>query len=131
MDINQINRAYCEQYYIEQYEKESKMKPHKHAELIKAWADGAEIEVKDLYGNWVADKTPNWTWNEYRIKPEPKHDVVLYQTVANCQPHPQDGFYAWASCCYSQLGLHHNDTPNLKLTFDGETGELKSAEVLK
>jgi hypothetical protein len=22
------------------------MKPHKHAELIKAWADGAEIERK-------------------------------------------------------------------------------------
>lgn len=24
------------------------MKPHKHAALIKAWADGAEIQVKDL-----------------------------------------------------------------------------------
>ena len=107
------------------------MKPHKHAELIKAWADGAEIEFYE-HGKWHKKKHDCWYERyEYRIKPEPKPDVVLYQTVANCQPHPQDGFYAWASCCYSQLGLHHNDTPNLKLTFDGETGELKSAEVLK
>lgn len=53
-------------------------KPHKHAELIKQWADGAEIEV-DAYhnNNWQVASRP--TWNEdlkYRIYQEPKPDVV-------------------------------------------------------
>lgn len=48
-------------------------KPHKHCELIKAWADGAEIQVKD-------PNTDKWSplreypiWYEdmkYRIKPQ-------------------------------------------------------------
>ncbi len=47
------------------------MKPHKHAELIKAWADGAEIEYKVHNGGWVALEHPSWDdHNEYRIKPE-------------------------------------------------------------
>jgi hypothetical protein len=47
------------------------MKPHKHAEVIKAWADGAEIE-HNLGGNspWKATKDPMWyTDSEYRVKP--------------------------------------------------------------
>lgn len=47
------------------------MKPHKHAELIKAWADGAEIQ---WYANAldVWKNTPQPIWEEatqYRIKP--------------------------------------------------------------
>ena len=54
------------------------MKPNKHAELIKAWADGAEIEVKKPDG-WEIRFSPKWhPDNEYRIKPEPKPDVVKY-----------------------------------------------------
>ena len=47
-------------------------KPHKHAELIKAWADGAEIECLDKYVNrWYNARYPRWKENmEYRIKPE-------------------------------------------------------------
>lgn len=30
--------------------------PHKHAALIKAWADGALIQYKDGYGTWVIDQ---------------------------------------------------------------------------
>ena len=52
------------------------MKPHKHAELIKAWADGAEIQWKDADGRWHSvDNNYAIPWNnyiEYRIKPEPK-----------------------------------------------------------
>lgn len=47
-------------------------KPHKHAELIKAWADGARIQFKNYLGEW---KTclPSWDENsEYRIEPEAK-----------------------------------------------------------
>jgi hypothetical protein len=50
------------------------MKPHKHAELIKAWADGAEIEeYKQVVKEWCLDKNPTWApWAEYRIKPKEK-----------------------------------------------------------
>lgn len=59
-------------------------KPHKHAELIKAWADGAEIEVKipkddkesykppSNWTRWEITKYPEWRISaEYRIKPKP------------------------------------------------------------
>lgn len=46
--------------------------PHKHAELIKAWADGAEIEFYDsLHKGWKSIAGPI-TWAptlQYRIKP--------------------------------------------------------------
>src|SRR5690606_5521425 len=45
--------------------------PHKHAELIKAWADGAEIQIKLSDGIWKDIEYPNWgTYVEYRVKPE-------------------------------------------------------------
>lgn len=47
------------------------MKPHKHAECIKAWADGAQIQFFN-YGYWhdVDTNEPRWYDNtEYRIKP--------------------------------------------------------------
>ena len=48
------------------------MKPHKHAELIKAWADGAEIEYNHSIKGWTVMETPNWIPSgQYRIKPEP------------------------------------------------------------
>ena len=100
------------------------MKPHKHAELIKAWADGAEIEVLDVLDQWinVNDKWAHyqnafWYENmEYRIKPEPKPDIVRY------------AFISTRSCDAVTEKQYNLD--NIKLTFDGETGELKSAEVL-
>lgn len=48
-------------------------KPHKHAELIKAWADGAEIEYYAGVSNkWIRVDSPFWDENiEYRIKPTP------------------------------------------------------------
>lgn len=101
------------------------MKPHKHAELIKAWADGAVIErywtdLRTGHQYWLIDNAPMWEeWEEYRIaqlEPEPKPDVEKYAIV--------DG--------YSGMFCKQNyERANLKLTFDGETGELKSAEVLK
>lgn len=52
--------------------KQNEMKPRAHSELIKAWADGAEIEAFDKDdGEWVTLTTPCF-WNsnsEYRIKP--------------------------------------------------------------
>lgn len=47
--------------------------PHKHAELIKAWADGAEIEVFSTSSSkWYTTRDPHWDSEKtYRIKPEP------------------------------------------------------------
>jgi hypothetical protein len=88
---------------------------HKHADLIKAWADGAIIEVKYKDDEWQFRHNPSWHFdNEYRIKPKP--DVVKYATIK------QD---------ISSLSCHKFNSDNLKLTFDGETLELKSAEVIK
>ena len=91
--------------------------PHKHAELIKAWADGAEIEIK-FYNGWRDCRPVDWSEHaEFRIKPEPKPDFVVYPHVA--QYRGENG--------YGRAMLVKD---KLKLTFDGETGELKLAEVL-
>jgi hypothetical protein len=43
---------------------------HKHAELIKKWADGAKIQIKSENDDWE-DVDPAWIEHcEYRIKPE-------------------------------------------------------------
>lgn len=164
-------------------------KPHKHAELIKAWADGAQIEFRTsfhipgpgggtCFTAWKSKSHDFWhahnqyrikppevaqwrkdmakalddgkvlecmtsagyyrcaitaetlldpEWNDeqtyYRIRPEKKPDVVKY------------GEAGYVKCLdmYKVLNLFQekNRHHNLKLTFDGETGELKSAEVIK
>jgi hypothetical protein len=96
---------------------------HKHAELIKAWADGAKIQI--LYTDnpqyWEDRENPIWHPEDiYRIKPEPKPDYTTFLT-----------FYGgvWSETpisCYIRTSERA-----LKLISDGETGELKSAEVIK
>lgn len=62
------------------------MTPHKHAALIKAWADGAEIEYRcaddPLDSTWYHVDTPLWNiYAEYRIKPETiKYRCYLWKT---------------------------------------------------
>ena len=54
------------------------MKQHKWHKEIKAWADGAEIEVYML-DKWTDIDTPQWHQdNEYRIKPQLKQPQYLY-----------------------------------------------------
>jgi hypothetical protein len=98
---------------------------HKHAEVIKAWADGAIVEeYRPNLNQWV-EPQPYPIWDarfSYRIKPEPKPDVVAFAKVYN-----YDNFIAY-------IGLAHpeqDERDNFKLTFDGETGALKNAEVIK
>ena len=128
------------------------MKPHKHAELIKAWADGAEIQYKDELGEWETwdgyNAPPWYPDEEYRIKPEPKPDVPeglidpksYYQGFEDgknsvLKPEPKPDYYtkhiAYKARIYSEGDRHPPAMPNLKLCFDGETGELKAAEVIK
>ena len=95
--------------------------PHKHAALIKAWADGAEIEFQwDVCDDWKRLTTPRWDQDgNYRIKPEPKPDVVDYVRVGS--------FHEIVVC---PLEWARETNSNLKLTWDGETGKLKAAEVI-
>ena len=94
-------------------------KPHKHAALIKAWADGAEIEYLPSDSLiWYTVNVPLWDEDAYyRIKPEPKPDVVRYVCAATEGMSLGTEKKWWAD--------------NLKLTFDGDTGKLKTAEVLQ
>jgi len=95
--------------------------PQKHAALIHAWADGAEIEYREYpdSGNWHVRDNPSWAGTgAYRIKPEPKPDVVE-QYVAK-------GYTKYSGVRVAE----HWERENLRLTFDGETGKLKSAEVI-
>lgn len=98
--------------------------PHKHAELIKAWADGAEIEFFDTRFDehkWKrCSDSPMWDRIdvEFRIKPKPDH--VYYGVFEmNGSMHLES--------CFTKI---NDDGDHIKLTFDGETGKLKSAEVL-
>lgn len=57
------------------------MTKHVHADLIKAWADGAIIQFYDNTIGWVncAHNFPTWGTNvKYRIKPEEKKPVVRW-----------------------------------------------------
>ncbi len=62
--------------YIELHKLKAIKQPHKHAELIKAWADGAVIQCfSTAYNQWLDIDTPSWDNDtQYRIKPEePKY----------------------------------------------------------
>lgn len=92
------------------------MKPHKYCDLIKAWADGATIEFKQL-GEWVVTERPEWDeeFFEYRIQPEPK----VIKGIVELQP----------GKCVFRPGEHW-ERDNIELTFDSDTGRLLSAQVI-
>lgn len=60
------------------------MKPHKHAELIKAWAEGAEIEVySESFGKWVLQEHPSWgLFLNYRVKAKKPKRILVVKTFS-------------------------------------------------
>ena len=100
-------------------------KPHVHSALIKQWADGAKIQYLSDKGWWLdADGAPSWReTTAYRVKPEPKPDVVRYACLdidCNNKVTARSNFFSVSAL----------RCDNLKVVFDGETGELKDAQVL-
>jgi hypothetical protein len=92
---------------------------HKHADLIKKWVDGIECEYFQCEKWWDLDFLTQFEmFDDVRIKPEPKPDVVRYGYIS-----------CYLKCINLTPGCFEVD--NIKLTFDGETGNLKSAEVIK
>lgn len=69
-------------------------KPHKWSELIKAWADGAEIQGRLKGKTWEDLPEPYWNGSdayEYRIKPESE---------------------TYWLCCGSKHPIHHREGCN-------------------
>jgi hypothetical protein len=100
-------------------------KPHIHAEVIKAWADGAEIEVihNTISDGWLPTDAPDWSLScSYRVKPEPKPNTRQHLLVT-CK----DG----RSIVFGPVTSSECTCDNLRLTFDGETNKLIKAEVLQ
>ena len=93
-------------------------KQHVHYEQIIDFANGYEIEVQGPGdGRWRPTEAPMWSpdW-KYRRKPEKKSYAVFFL----CATQLRDGVNF-------DTGLQEN----LKLTFDGETGALTDAEVIR
>ena len=91
---------------------------HKHHDCIVAWAEGKQIQAKfhtsKFWEDWDSDKSPNWFNDvDYRIKPEPKPDIVQLKTLYKMSD-----------------GQVLDIVGYFKLTYCGETGALKSAEVI-
>ena len=116
--------------------KDATIKAHKHAELIKAWADGATIQyMSTISGNWINSENnePPWYDNvEYRVKPVPKPDyskfVGLYKADGY---HDTSGVYGDESNIpkFSEKDSEFFIVNKLELVFDGETGQLKNVVI--
>lgn len=93
--------------------------PQVHAELIKAWADGATIEVYHAGTcRWLYTSNPCWeTEKQYRIKPNP--DITLTTFIKPSF----GGLY-----CFDEGNKKYH---NLQVTFDGETHKIKKVKMLE
>lgn len=95
---------------------------HKWADVIHAWAEGKEIQWRFINCDWEElplNRTPefNNTQSEWRVKPEPKPDIIGTCIVGL----GRDGVFQ------VQKNEH---CPNVRVTFDGETKKLKSVELI-
>jgi len=106
-------------------------RPHKHAELIKQWADNPALKFQyhsQLGMGWQdVAYAPDWDSNyEYRIKPESKPDVVVATWIEAVQETSNADVDV-----VSKLDVFgRKENINCSFTFDGETGELKSVEMI-
>jgi len=56
--------------------------PHKHVELIKAWADGEIIQYRNNE-DWIDVREPSWIADvQYRIKSEPAQSLKWHYSNA-------------------------------------------------
>ena len=97
---------------------------HKYSEIIKAYVDGIECQVRDFGFDWYSVTTLRAfdTAYEARIKPQLKSDFIAFIRV---YPFIKDT--AHTTNAYFKKETYDN----LMVTFDGETNELKDAKVIK
>jgi len=101
--------------------------PRKHAKEIKAWADGTKIQFRipkagRLDNQWEdipEGENPLWCDSlEYRVKPEPKPDIIIEEHVLL-----HGGVGCWGSKTHYPA--------NARFIFDGETNQLKDVQLIK
>lgn len=101
-----------------------RLKPerHVHQDLIDAYNKGAKIQCWSTHDStWKNCFNPVWTIAaKYRIKPEPKPDIVGYLCAT------VSGSRVYVSHCIAQKTF----TDNIKVVFDGETNNIKSVEII-
>jgi hypothetical protein len=105
----------------------------KHADLIRAALDGKKIQYKyGLEGKWVTFEKQNFAVarlacesERYEYRLEPKPDVVRYFNQYSFTAY---GYGAIASAD-AKAGNHRLCVT--KNTYDGETGKLKSVEIVE
>ena len=98
---------------------------HKWYTEIVAWAEGKTIQVRGELGfsvfQWkdlTGRELINWDGMcEFRIKPEPKPDVVRSANSKNI------------NMAYMVDGVHPD--ADIIFIYDGESGKLKSVEIVK
>lgn len=96
---------------------EDTSKRRKHYDVIIAFANGATIQMSIGNGVWYDYPSPQFLdYYEYRVKPEPKPDVVHYKNV---------------TLSGSTQRLKDESDTNVKYIFDGETGVLKDVQLIK
>ncbi len=113
-------------------------KPHKHAAVIIAWASGHAIEQRVMrcgeWQPWGQVVSPNPTWWEdpcYEFRIKPKEDKVVYAHVERRGEYSAQ-LYITCEHNWNETSKFAYALPcNVKLTFDGETDQLKQAEVIK
>ena len=94
--------------------------PHKHAGLIKLWADGFEIEYLSPTSEQWVDMPSNMGWYnsaEYRIKQQPPKNKEMEALIV-LSPHAGPLLYAAAP-----------DEANCVLVFDGTSNKLIDVKV--
>ena len=101
--------------------KQTGRQPHRHAELIKAWADGAEIQVfiKDgLHGEsyWRDILNPNWDGKTYRIKPK----ALKYRNYLWKNPWNNNQYY---------IGITREENKKYSTNFIKWLGDWQEVEV--
>ena len=105
-------------------------KPHKHAECIKAWADGAEIEYRnELCHEWRTADNPTWNlYIHYRIKPQPviKKMYMHYDGIEEAMGED----FCHGSPVPQQMYVDNNNMSN-HLEFTFTDGKLTSVEIKK
>lgn len=97
----------------------NKPRPHKHAALIKAWADGAQIQSRSNEAQpWTDAKSPMWYEStQYRLKPQNR--VVTAKLFLEIYgSHEKLRVYSF------------DEQSNVRATFDPE-GNLLAVELIK
>lgn len=107
---------------------------HPNHDIVVAYLEGKLVQYRDIRNNkrWydlipvtrIGNNFPTFTPDlEYRIKPEVKPDIIRDCYV--------EGRYSGTkSFKWSIVEFREDDIINLRLVFDGNTGELKGAVVL-